>query len=157
MKNVWVYKFDGTIQCMPEVQETSLEKMREELASLIGDKNILSMEKGQRQVIQLCNFPTGKINCYEITQEGWSLLETGIRGPCGFERMDHGPKEADGNVNLGRLIGSLTALNPNSVQDLVGHPLRTYKTGDLITYDWRPNRCNIELDDSHSIVKVWFG
>lgn len=157
MANVRVYKFDGTIQCDAEIPEISLGKMREELAVLIGAENIVSMEKEQRPMIQLCGMPTGKLNCYEITETGWLLLSTGVAGSGGFQRMDQGPAETPESINLGRIIGSLTASNPQTVHDLVGHSLRVYTTGDMLTRDWRPNRCNIETDDSKVIVKIWFG
>lgn len=54
-------------------------------------------------------------------------------------------------------MGSLTAFAPKSVQELIGHPLRVYKTGEMIALDWRPDRCNIEIDELSVIVKVWFG
>jgi len=157
MGTVWVYKFDGTVQCDTEAQEIPLEQMRTELVVLIGDENVLSMRKDQRPMIQLCGMPTGRINCYEITETGWVLLSTGVSGTGGFQRIDEGPAETPDEINLGRIIGSLTASNPQTVQELVGHPLRVYKTGDMLTLDWRPNRCNIEVNDSRVIVKVWFG
>ena len=115
------------------------------------------MEKRQRPMVRMCGMPTGLLNCYEITQEGWTLLSNGIVGKNGFQRLDEGPQESPENVNLGRLIGSLTASNPQTVQELVGHQLRVYKTGDALTLDWRPERCNIEVSDLKKIVKIWFG
>jgi len=85
------------------------------------------------------------------------LLEKGIQGKQGFERLDDIPEEDTENINVGRFIGSLTASNPQFVQELVGHPLRVYKTGDILTTDWRPDRCNIEISEQRRIVKVWFG
>jgi hypothetical protein len=157
MTHVWVYKFDGTIQCDDVAKETPLEEMRKQLETLVGSGNVLSMKKGLRPMIQLCGMPTGTVNCYELTEAGWALLSSGIAGCAGFQRLDHGPQEAEGEVNLGRLIGSLTAFNPQSVQDLVGHPLRVYSTGDALTKDWRPDRCNVEVDGARTIVKIWFG
>lgn len=157
MSNVWVYKFDGTIQCDTDVQEIPLDKMREDLATRIGPENILSMKKDQRPMIQLCGMPTGQVNCYELTEIGWTLLSTGFVGAGGFQRVDEGPAESPEKLNLGRIIGSLTASNPQTVQELVGHPLRVYKSGDMLALDWHPNRCNIEVNESGVIVKVWFG
>ena len=157
MSNISIYKFDGTIQCDAESQEITLEEMRDQLVSLIGSANVLSMKKGVRPMIQLCGMPTGAINIYEVTQNGWTILQTGIQGKQGFEKVDDVPEENADQINLGRLIGSLTASNPQFVQELVGHPLRAYKTGDPLTMDWRPDRCNIEISDQRRIVKVWFG
>ena len=157
MANVWVYKFDGTIQCESETKEIPLSQMRDQLEAIIGAGNVVSMKKDRRPMVQLCGMPTGTLNSYEITPQGWMLLSSGIAGSGGFQRVDHGPGEGEGAVNLGRLIGSLTGSNPQVVQDLVGHPLRVYLSGDALTLDWRPNRCNIEIDGAQNIVKVWFG
>lgn len=94
MSTVWVYKFDGTIQCDAEAREIPLEEMQKALATLIGAANILSMKKNQRPMVQLCGMPTGKINCYEITEAGWILLSTGIVGMNEFQRLDEGPAES---------------------------------------------------------------
>lgn len=157
MSNVWIYKVDGTVQCDNEVPEISLSEMREKLELLIGADNVVSMKKSQRPMFELCGAPTGKLNCYEITPHGWILLSTKIPGSSGFQRMDHGPAESAESVNLGRVMGSLTAFNPHSIQDLLGHSLRVYESGVALTLDWRPERCNIETDGDQKIVKVWFG
>lgn len=157
MATVWVYKFDGTIQCSPELPEISLDSMRETLVTLVGNENVASMKKGHRPMVQLCGMPTGNVNCYELTEKGWHTLSKGILGPCGFQRLDEGPAESQDQVNLGRIIGSLTGETPQDVQGLVGHPLRAYTTGDMLTLDWRPDRCNIETNALGVIVKVWFG
>jgi hypothetical protein len=54
-------------------------------------------------------------------------------------------------------IGALTTGNPVFIRELVGHPLRVFKTGDPLTDDWRPDRCNIETNDKKVIVNIWFG
>ncbi len=156
MSNVWVYKFDGTIQCA-ESRAIPIEEMRKSLELLIGAANVVSMKKTTRYMIQLCGMPTGAINTYEITPAGWMLLKNGISGDGGFQRLDEVQGESADSVNLGQLIGSLTASNPQTVQQLVGHPLRVYKTGDPLTLDWLPERCNIETSEERKIVKVWFG
>jgi hypothetical protein len=83
---IWVYKADGTLQC-GQGQEISLEEMRKELATFIGERNILAGEKRTKpgMIIDLCGAPTGKVNAYEITAEGLFLLFRGIVGPMGFE------------------------------------------------------------------------
>ena len=157
MSNVWVYKFDGKIQCDAESREIPLDEMRKQLVALVGVDNVLSMKKEVRQMVQLCGMPTGTINAFEITPAGWARLESGFVGKQGFERLDDVPQESGSSINLGRLIGSLTASNPQFVQELVGHPLRVYQTGDALTLDWRPDRCNIERGEQNRIGRVWFG
>jgi hypothetical protein len=159
MGNIWVCKPDGTIQCDEDSKEITLEEMREELASIIGDKNILGMKKTSRPMIQLCGVPTGKMNAYEITEQGALILERGFVGPRGFNRCSaEGDKESEpSEANVGQIIGSLTCHNPTTVKELAGHPLRVYKTGDALTKDWRPDRVNIEIDSKGIIVSVWFG
>jgi hypothetical protein len=159
MSNIWVCKPDGTIQCDEDSKEITLEEMRGELASFIGEDNILSMKKVSKPMIQLCGMPTGKMNAYEITERGYFILERGFVGPRGFIRCsaDGDTKSESSDINVGQIIGSLTCHNPTTVRELAGHPLRVYKTGDAITKDWRPDRVNIEVDSKSSIVNDWFG
>ena len=156
MGNVWVFKFDGTIQCDPDSVEITLEEMRQELSRIIGEGNIVSMEKRSREMIQLCGMPTGSANAYEITEEGWYILNHGIVGRLGFCLCSDSKSDKD-VTNIGQVIGAITSSNPVMIRELVGHPLRIYKTGDAITKDWRPERVNIELSDKETIVDVWFG
>jgi hypothetical protein len=109
---------------------------------LIGDSNILNMEKRSRIMPAVCGAPTGNLNAYEITEEGWRLLDDGIRGRQGFD-----PCEGEEIPNS----------QPVQIQELVGRLLRVYKTGDAITKDFISNRVNIETDDQGVIVNIWFG
>ncbi|MBA4141754.1 MAG: hypothetical protein H0X43_01860 [Nitrosospira sp.] len=159
MTNIWVCKPDGTIQCDEDSKEITLEKMRDELASIIGEDNIVSMKKTSRPMIQLCGMPTGSMNAYEITERGAFILERGIVGrqgfnPCSPEKY---AQSLSSEVNIGQVIGSLTSCNPTTVKELTGHPLRVYKTGDFLTRDWRPDRVNIEVNNEGIIVDIWFG
>jgi hypothetical protein len=141
MNNIWVCKQDGTIQC-EAAREITLEEMRRELAELIGDSNIIQMEKQSHIVAAVCGAPTGNMNAYEITEDGWHFLNDGIRGRQGFEPCDG---------------ESIPNTQPVQIQELVGRLLRVYKTGEAITKDFRPNRVNIETDDQGIIVSIWFG
>jgi hypothetical protein len=143
MDNIWICKHDGSIQCEPG-GGVSLEEMRKELAELIGGENILKMEQRSVTVIQVCGAPTGNLNAYLITEEGWRLLNDGIRG-----REDFNPCEGE-NIPI-------PIPQPVQIQELIGRPLRVYKTGEAITKDRRPNRVNIETDDQDVIVSIWFG
>jgi hypothetical protein len=159
MSNLWVYKLDGTIQCDKEARKIPLDEARAELSSLIGSNKIIGEKVGSRVVPEVCYFPTGGYNAFEITAEGWYILQHGFRGSEGFLRLEEGrvrsmsPEE----LNIGQLIGSLTSAQPHTVAQLVGHSLRVYKTGDGLTKDWRPERCNIELINDDTIVSIWFG
>jgi hypothetical protein len=157
MSNVWVCKSDGTIQCDQDSKEITLEEMRKQLAMIIGEDNILGMEKRSVPMIQLCGMPTGSVNAYEITEKGEFLLENGFVGRLGFNPCPAAVAGLDATVNIGQMIGTLTSSNPTTIKELVGHPLRMYKTGDPLTDDWRPDRANIETNDKGVIVQVWFG
>ena len=155
MSTVWVCKFDGTIQCESESSEISLEEMRGELASFIGEDNIVNMEKRSQPMMQLCGVPTGRMNAYEITEFGWYVLNHGVVGRQGFNLCMGA--ETNEKANIGRVISAFAASNPAAVKDLIGHPLRVYKTVDPITDDWVPDRVNIELNSKGVIVEIWFG
>lgn len=88
MSNVWVFKFDGSIQCDPESKEVSIEAMPKQLGEILGFEKIVSMKKATRPMIKLCGMPTGSINAYELTEVGWTLLNDGIAGTCGLSRLD---------------------------------------------------------------------
>lgn len=157
MSTVWIYKFDGTIQCHPEYPEITLKEMRKQLSTLIGEKNIVSMKKSKLQTVEMCGIPTGAINTYEITPEGWFLLSRGIIGKCGFERLDKKAEDSQEKIILGQMIGLMTASMPVLIRDLPGYSLRVYKSGDGLSLDWNPDRFNIEIDEKQTVIKVWFG
>jgi len=48
-------------------------------------------------------------------------------------------------------------VNDKPVSSLIGKPSRVYKTGDVLTEDFRADRVNIELSESGEIVRVWMG
>lgn len=152
MIDIWVCKLDGTIQCDSETKEITLEEMRLELVSIIGEDNILNMEKRSRIVPSACGLPTGMTNAYQITKEGANRLDSGFVGRQGFE-----PCSGEEQINLAKLLGSSVRDAPNTIRELIGRLVRVYTTGDALTQDWRPERVNIELNDSSKIVDIWFG
>lgn len=163
MNNVWVYKYDGTIQCDESSRETSLDEMRQDLAMRIGDKNIVAMEKRAVLMIRLCGMPTGSVNAYEITPEGWQLLESGFVGNGGFMRW-HAHHEKETADQIGALPATISALTstanvPTTIRELIGRPLRVYQSGDPLTDDYIANRVNIEVESLTGtvIVDIWFG
>ncbi|MDP9572655.1 UNVERIFIED_ORG: hypothetical protein J2W66_003148 [Agrobacterium larrymoorei] len=88
MTEIWVYKPDGTIQCVPSSEtEVSLTEMRKQLEALIGAENVVSEEKRSPlgPVPAVCGRPTGNLNAYKITPLGLQMLFSGVVGPSGFE------------------------------------------------------------------------
>src|SRR5262245_792319 len=84
MAAVWVCKAAGQMPGDREAVNKSLSEMRMELAMIIADENILRMETRPQPVDQQSDCATGIINAYEITEEGWNILTTGVVGPRGF-------------------------------------------------------------------------
>lgn len=178
---VWVYKEDGTRQCGTGT-EIALDEMREELAKLIGGGNILNQEKRILPLIfpMVCGGRNGHVNAYEITEDGARTLFTGIVGKNEFElwrwggeKLASGPevpfplseaiKAASNDEEAAAIIQHLLASlagagqNPTNISELIGRTCRYYKTGDSLTYDLRPNRVNIEVNNRREIVRIWFG
>jgi len=83
---IWVYKEDGTLQC-GRGKEIPLQAMQEQLAQIVGGKEILRSEKRHLpiRVSQLCGMPTASVNSYELTEKGARELFTGIVGKAGFK------------------------------------------------------------------------
>lgn len=79
----WVYKMDGAVQCEPAPGQ-SLEDARSELAGLAGAENILAAERRSIMVAQVCGAPSGWVNAFELSEDGWLSLSRGIRGPGAF-------------------------------------------------------------------------
>lgn len=186
MAGSWVYKADGTIQC-EQSTETTLDAMRVELAKLIDGKNILNQEKRSIPAIALCGSPTGKVNAYEITEEGLYVLFHGIVGPCGFRvwgwdgssetrraqatdaladdlvpwpfRVIQAEDQEQALRAFREVVASLTAVGtqPTMIAELIGRQCRCYKHGDMLTTDYLPQRVNIELNAASRIERIWFG
>lgn len=158
MSTAWVYKFDGTVQCDATSKGLTPEEMQPALVRLVGEVNVLSARKDMLHMIKLCGMPSGAINAYELTGVGFDILLHGISGDGGFKPLAaNKAKFLATEVNVGELIGSLTARTPTAIAELPGHPIRVYRTGEGLTKDWRPDRCNVETDQQGTIVNVWFG
>lgn len=185
MVHVWVYKADGTLQCH-EGGEISLAVMKEQLASVIGQNEILNAEKRMLPLMRsaLCGTPTGSVNAYEITEAGARLLFKGIVGRLGFQlwvwgppspgRAMHPEAETAGvdpwpfpwstgpGVTKAAFMSFIASASqagsqPSLVTELVGRRCRYYKQGDPLTDDYVPQRVNIEHDASNVITSIWFG
>lgn len=171
----WVCKADGTIQCQDN-PEVPLDVMRLELASIIGESEILNGEKRSHAVARLCGLPTGRVNAYEVTERGYHVLFRGFTGPRGFTPCDGHQATSDARtsarmasdksndeVGFGAYLAESKASSvisvPTQIKELIGRPLRVYATGDALTLDYRPERVNIEIgpDGERRIVDVWFG
>lgn len=85
MVDIWVYKEDGTVQCGGK--EITLDEMRKQLATAIGDREILSQEKRQLPGLypEQCGLPNGRVNAYQITAKGLWILFRGFLGSLGFK------------------------------------------------------------------------
>ena len=118
--------------------------MRPILASLIDDKNILSASKKTVFVPFACETPTGNLNVYEITKEGLETLTTGFVGMGGFELCENEETFLEKNVQQ-------TTLN-----ELIGHSVRVYEDGDIITKEFRSKRINFVTKDG-IIMYSYFG
>ncbi len=157
MKKIWVYKFDGTIQCDSDSSSISVDDMRAELEECVGVDNVLDSKRAKLTMVAACGAPTGAVNAYELSAMGLYLLRHGISPNPGFKMFQEPKARVVGEASIGELIGALTADNPILIRELPGHHLRVYQTGDALTKDHRSDRCNIELSQDHRIVQVWFG
>jgi len=142
MATRWVYKLDGTMQCDDTERAVPLEETRRELEGIIGADEVLAMEKRSISDMRMCGMPTGAVNAYEITERGWRLLSAGLPG--GGRLFFNWPNDELPD-------------EPTTVRELIGRPLRVYQRGDAITMDHRPERVNVETDDSSVIVNIRFG
>ena len=79
----WVYVADGGIQC-EDAPVQSLEEGKEALARIAGADHIVAAEKRSMMVIQMCGAPTGHLNAYGLTEDGWFILSRGFAGPGPF-------------------------------------------------------------------------
>jgi hypothetical protein len=84
--NSWVYKGDGSVQCSPTPGQ-SLADAKAALVKIIGAANVVG--DGEKRIppglrSALCGLPTGRVNAFEITPKGVTLLFTGIVGPGGW-------------------------------------------------------------------------
>jgi hypothetical protein len=159
----WVCKPNGTIQC-EDVEGVSLSDMRKQLAQIIGDHNIISEAEKTTLVFSLCGAPTGRLNAYEITDEGHFLLFHGFPGPIGFSdcpsKNEFAQTAADPGDSFPAALQAFrmtSAKNqPTQVKDLIGRPIRVYSSGDQLTMDLRFDRTNIEIANG-KIIDIWFG
>lgn len=185
MTGVWVYKYDGTVQCQPDVEAEPLETTEKALAALIGKDAILEAlhTATPEAVLEQCGRTTGRANAFRITEDGALRLFRGFVGPQGFKLWTWAPPRKSGiaATGIGRgggddnpwpwsfagitaelaanIAASLTAAGrqPTQVSELVGMPCRVYQTGDALPLDWLPGRVNIELSATGHIVSIWFG
>lgn len=176
--NPWIWRHDGTIQCSDLAGE-SLEEAREQLAALIGEDNILDGEKRTLPcaIIDLCGVPTGRVNAFQITVQGWLLLIHGFPGMMGWAPWtDDCPSEGPAGpfaelAEESRSRGAETGLqvrpvlpgrgggggDPTRIDELYFRPVRCYRFGDPITKDHVPDRVNIVHNQKDRIVAIWFG
>ncbi|MGU3420762.1 hypothetical protein [Methylobacterium sp. D54C] len=183
-KTMWVYRENGTLQCHPEIRGISLEELKGQLGKIAGAENILSQEERTLPVMipAVCGAMTGRVNAYELNEMGTYMLFHGFVGPMGFKpwiwsnpnqsmafasgedpfaynRLLHtDDHDKMGNAFL-NIISTATSAGtqPTTIAELSGRLSRYYKQGDMITLDYRPERVNTEVNDSHTIQRIWFG
>jgi hypothetical protein len=160
MENYWVYKQDSTIQCWEEPIAISLDEMAKELITILGDNSIVKRRKLHIPTVKMCGVPTGALNAYELSPAAFNLWENGTVGKLGFEQLNPGliPRDRE-DKDVSSASGDIDKLQPDRINELPGHLLRAYKTGDPITMDHRPSRFNVETSHliNGMIVRVWFG
>lgn len=167
MASNWVWRHDGTLQCGLGQEET-LDEARAALATVIGADAILNAEKRTLPgaVITLCGAPTGQVNAFELTDDGYWLLFHGIVGPIGFRPWrDALPSSrllagSEGNYAAAAAVPQGQAIRlvdgSGSLDRLIGRRCRVYQVGDPLTEDYWPERINIGLIDGR-IAELWFG
>ena len=175
MANRWVWRHDGTLQCGMG-QEEMLDEAREQLATIIGDDDIVSGEKRTlpSMIITLCGAPTGQVNAFELTESGFWLLFHGIVGPIGFRPwQDELPgKSVGGEVPFPSSLAARELTDtikrvsiagtrgggggPTAIDELYGRLCRVYNVGDELTKDHLPERFNVGLVRGR-IKELWFG
>ncbi len=163
MSTYWVCKHNGEIQCQDFPAPVSLEKMKAQLAALIGEENILNAEERTYPAPRCCGCPTGNFNAYEITAKGYELLTTGIMGRMGFEdcgdHCSHTPENDEDlcAFDILRATRATSVANtPVLIKELIGRIVRCYEEGTPITQDYIPERVNI-VTVKGRIVDIWFG
>jgi hypothetical protein len=162
---IWICKPDGTIQCQ-DVKGESLAEARARLERVIGPENVIGERQFSVPVFKLCGMPTGRTNAFELTEIGHHLLFHGFVGSLGFRNCRPETKAmasvavADEKPELATLIEQSgvtgAANNPVLVRELIGHPVRVYEKGSMITKDFRPDRVNVVTLDG-LIHDIWFG
>lgn len=65
------------------------------------------------------------------------------------------------NLQSGDSLQSSNAADDASphtpISELMGRPLRAYRTGDMLDQSYLPERVNIECGTGHKIVRIWYG
>ena len=49
------------------------------------------------------------------------------------------------------------SIDNEKINMIIGKEARIYKTGDILTEDFRPDRVNIEISNDNQIVQIWMG
>ena len=173
MTGNWVWRHDGTLQCGLGNEE-SLDEARSQLGAIIGDNHILAAEKRDLSsaLITLCGAPTGRVNAFELTAEGYYLLFHGFPGSIGFapwidaQTMDRTAGQFAALSTDGGDDGATATIvgpshggdsNPTSIHQLYGRVCRVYRVGDALTKDLVPGRFNIGLSNTGRAQELWFG
>lgn len=118
----------------------------------------------------LCGSPTAWANVFAIDRTGLTRQQLFLLSQHGFKVWSfEAPPQSDKKAMLAgdedpfpllQVAASLLAgqQQPGRIGELTGYLIRVYKTGDVLTDDYRVDRVNFETDpNTRRIVRSWFG
>jgi hypothetical protein len=169
---ITIYKQDGTRQC-----EDIAPRPIAEDAGAITALGVHIVGEGKHELLPifvpaLCGSPTAWANVFAIDRSGLTRQQLFQLSQHGFKvwAFESPPQAADKAAMAGGsdvpfpldlpVAASLLApeQHPTCIADLTGYLIRVYKTGDMITMDYRRDRVNFETNPTtHRIVRSWFG
>jgi hypothetical protein len=165
---ITIYKQDGTRQC-EDIKPRPIDVD----AKIISGLGLKIIDHGRHERLPiftpaLCGFPTAWANVFAIDRNGVTRQQLFQLSQHGFKVWEFSvPSEPAQAKALGedpfpllQAAASLLAsdVQPDRIADLVGYVIRVYKTGDVLTQDYRRDRVNFETDPTnHRIVRYWFG
>ena len=169
MSGKWVWRADGTLQCGMGREEL-LGEARRQLAAILGEDAILSAEKRTLPgvIITPCGAPTGRVNAFELTEEGFWLLFHGFAGPIGFRPWVEPPIRAASSKAAGSstldaagfqgvsIVGSRGGAVPCQIAELYGRMCQVYDVGVPLNTNFFADRFNVGLERGR-IRELWFG
>lgn len=154
-----VFKQDGTVQCeTPDpipLEHHAAELRRMGVTRILGQVNV----PGPYPVNALRGLSTGRVNAFAIPRADWDQIASGIVGTLGFRLWTGAPYPKLDLPGDGTCVGGNSSLAglPVLIRELIGRPGRSYRQGDVLTDDHRPDRVNVEHDEDGRIADVWFG
>jgi hypothetical protein len=171
-QTITIYKQDGTRQCEPGTKPRPLDEDAAEIAGL----GVRVIGQGKHELLPifvpaLCGSPTAGANVFAIDRSALTRQQLFLLSQHGFKvwSFESPPQTERATLAGGSdvpfpldlpVAASLLApeQHPDRIADLKGYVIRVYKTGDMLTMDYRRDRVNFETDpQTHRIVRSWFG